>query len=583
MDKQLVITSGNEKGKVFPLPVAGLFTIGRSNATDTKLTDLRVSRTHCQIQLAGSEVKVCDSKSATGTFVNDQRIDGERTLQGGDVIRVGDTMLRLDCPDNVAEAATLSGVTVPAEAATLAGTVVTSAAAVPASAPLGELVGTTLGHYTVSAFLAAGKGSAIFKAHDNQEDRVVALKVLKPEAAKNEGEMHSLARRLQAVLPLRHPNLVTLYDLGRDRSYCWFALELVHGETLAQIVARLGLTGMVDWQHALRWGTQLGKGLEQLHQQQIIHGALTPGRAWITSADKTAKLGGLVAARPLEAAREKPAARPDDLLGEVAYRAPEQMRGERYGDARTDVYSLGAVLYTLLTGRPPFVGTTPVETLAKVLQLDAAPASPRDFQFSLPSGLEQIILRMLAKHPDDRYADVRQALADLAQVTKGETVHVRGSRTQVAAAEDTVSITCGACGQKLRPRRKFVGAQVKCPTCRKLLVVPEESGTVQPLELPPAKAPAPPEPIVANDTISLEIWGKRFRVPARLDLSPQMVAAVGAILFLAGLMFFVLASWLTAGQKPAAPRSEAHPRTLSRPAAFEPTARAVRPAAETGD
>jgi serine/threonine protein kinase len=582
MDKQLAVISGNEKGKVFPLPDSGAFTIGRSNTTDTKLTDLRVSRNHCQVQLDGAQVKLSDSKSATGTFVNDQRIEAERELRTGDLIRVGDTILRFDSPDNVAEAATLSGVVAPAEAATLAGTVVTSAASAPVSVPLGELVGATLGHYTVGAFMAAGKNSMIFKAHDNHEDRVVALKVLKPAAAKNEGEMQSLTRRLQAVLLLRHPHLATLYDLGRDRGYCWFALELIHGETLAQIVTRLGLTGMVDWQHALRWGVQLGKGLEQLHQHQLVHGALTPGRAWITSADKFAKLGGLMAARSADVAREKPASRPDDLLAEVAYRAPEQMRGESYGDPRTDVYSLGATLYTLLTGRPPFNGATPVETLAKVLQSEAAPTGPREFQFSLPPALEHVVLRMLAKQPDERYPDVGQAVADLERVAKGETLPSSGSRTQVPSGDETVSIACGSCGQKLRPRRKFVGAQVKCPTCRKLLVVPEEAGTVPPLELPAAKTAAP-ERVVPKDAIGLELWGKRFTVPARLDLSPSMVAAISAIIFLAGLVFFVLATWLTAAQKPAAPRSERPPKALAGPAVPEPAVRANRPAAEKGD
>src|SRR5262249_47272445 len=145
------------------------------------------------------------------------------------------------------------------------------------------------------------------------------------------------------------------------------------------------------------------------------------------------------------------------------------------------------------------------------------------------------------------------------------------------SAEETVSITCGACGQKLRPRRKFVGSQVKCPTCRKLLVVPVEPRTVQPLELPAAKAPTPSEPSGPKDTIGLEIWGRRFTVPARLDISPAMVAAVGAILFLAGVVFLVLASWLTAGHKPAAPRSQLNPKALSRPGTPETALRAAHP------
>src|SRR5262249_31052822 len=194
----------------------------------------------------GAQVKLVDTKSATGTFVNDQRIDSERELRAGDVVRVGDTLLRFDGDDNVAEAPTFSGAPLPAEAATLAGTIVNGVVAAPAAAPLSELLGTTLGHYTVGSLIAAGKTSVVFKAPDNREDRVVALKVLKSEASKNEGEMQTLARRLQTVLALRHAHLVSLYDLGRDRSHCWFAMELVHGETLAQVMSRLGLAAMLD-------------------------------------------------------------------------------------------------------------------------------------------------------------------------------------------------------------------------------------------------------------------------------------------------------------------------------------------------
>ena len=516
MERQLVVLEGKEKGKTYPLPENGTFTIGRGNTTDTRLTDLRVSRVHCEIVSAPGRVRVVDAKSATGIDVNNQRVADEYVVDAGDVVKLGGTGMRFESDEDVAEAVTVAGV-LPSEAVTVGNeqlaTARGQAAGTQRADPHQALVGVTIGHYTLTKFVAAGRASVVYRAQDNQQDRAVALKLLNEDAGKNQGEMQTLTRSLQTVLTLQHPNLIALYDLGRDNGRCWFATEFVPGESLGAVMDRAGVAGMVDWQHVLRWALHIARGVEHLHNNQVIHGGITPHAVLVGVSDKVAKLGRLADARPLAEAASKARARPLETLGQVAYRAPEQVRGDLYGDVRTDIYCLGATLYALLTGRPPFEGATPVDALAKVLQPDALPPRPREFQLVLPEAFEQIVMRMLAKRPDERYATATEVIADLEAIVAGRSAAATQTPQGGATTrEGTIAITCGNCGQKLRPWKKFVGTQVRCPSCTKLLVVPEEPGVVQPLEGAGSGsgrnvAPPPPaaEPQAFSNTVIMSV------------------------------------------------------------------------------
>src|SRR5439155_8053577 len=116
---------------------------------------------------------------------------------------------------------------------------------------LTELVGKTLSHYEVGDIISKGQSGTIFHARDTKEDRTVALKVLKPEISRNEDEMQRFIRSMKTMLPLRHPNLVALYGAGKTGNYCWIAMEHVEGESLTQVIQRLGTAGMLDWRHSL--------------------------------------------------------------------------------------------------------------------------------------------------------------------------------------------------------------------------------------------------------------------------------------------------------------------------------------------
>ncbi|MBL8794412.1 MAG: protein kinase, partial [Planctomycetia bacterium] len=513
MEKKLVVVAGQDKDKAFDLPATGTFTIGRSKESNTQLTDRKVSRMHCEVLLQPGKVVVTDKESATGTFVNERRLnkDEQCVLRAGDVIQIGETQLRYEDDEDVSEGATVVGAALPLAPAAIAARSSGGGVAV-AEHPLAELLGVTVGHYSIDKFLAEGRSSVVFRARDTGDDRVAALKILKDGQSKSEGEMQRLQRTLKSVCGVKHANLVGLYDLGRDKGRCWFALELVEGDSLSQVIKQSGLAGLVDWQHALRVGMHLAKGLEALHQHNVVHTKITPEAVLINSTDKVAKLGGLSDARPVDLAREKPA-RAEEVLNYAGFAAPERARNAMYGDFRSDVYSLGATLYAMLTGRSPFESSSPVETLTKVLAPDLTPARPKEFQFLMPDALEQVVLRMLSKKPEDRHQTAGEVLADLERVVKGQNVApaaAQGYQAPVnagpnaASSEGTIRITCGGCGQHLKPRRKFIGTQVRCPTCKKFLVVPENEGPVQPLDaLTPTPAPAPfstPMPYAAKPT-----------------------------------------------------------------------------------
>ncbi len=399
MAKQLLVVAGPDKGRTFPLLPGDSLLIGRSQATQTRLTDAHVSRVHCEVQVEGERVLLLDSNSTAGTFVNAKRVT-QQQLRHGDVIQVGETQIRFQ-DDDATEDTTVG----PAKAT-----------ATPPPAVLAELSGQTLAHYQIGPVLARGQSGVVFKATDTRDQRTVALKVLRPEFSRNEDEMQRFVRGMKTMMPLRHPNLIELYGAGKVGATCWMAMEYIDGESLTQVIQRIGVAGMLDWQNALRVAVHIGRALDFAHQQQIIHRNVAPANILIRHEDKVAKLGDLMLAKALEGTLAEQITRPGEIVGDVQYMSPERTRGTSDIDGRSDIYSLGATVYALLTGRPPCVGGTLVETITKIRQ--TAPEKPRKYQMGIPSQFEDVVLKMLEKRPEDRYQTAQALLTDLERVAK---------------------------------------------------------------------------------------------------------------------------------------------------------------------
>jgi serine/threonine protein kinase len=401
---KLVVIAGPDKGRSFELQEGQTLLVGRGEKTETRLKDPQVSRVHCQVQVQEGKVLLVDPGSTSGTLVNGKKVK-EYDLKPGDVIQIGSTQLQLQL-----------------EAAPEAKTVVVGGAAVAKAAAekagqLGDLVGQNLAHYRIDSILARGQSGMVFQAHDTREDRPVALKVLWPEFSKNEEEMQRFVRAMKTMLPLRHPNLVTLYGAGKTGSYCWIAMELVDGESLTQVIQRIGTAGMLDWRNALRVAIHIGRALDFAEQHQVIHRNIKPSNILIQQSDKLTKLGDLMLAKALEGTLAEQVTRPGELVGDVAYMSPERTRGSSgQVDGRSDIYSLGATVYALLTGRPPFDAGSLPETIMKIRQ--AEPAKPKKYQLSIPDLFEGTVLKMLAKRPDDRFQTAAALVAELERVAK---------------------------------------------------------------------------------------------------------------------------------------------------------------------
>jgi len=214
---------------------------------------------------------------------------------------------------------------------------------------------------------------------------------------------------------MRHTNLVTLYGGGKTGPHCWMAMEFVEGENLKETITRIGTGGKLDWRPALRMSLDLARGLYYIHNENIIHRSLSPGNI-LFSRGGTVKLGSLILAKALSGALAKDVTVGGNILGEVQYLAPEQVGAGGTVDARADIYSLGSLIYALLTGKPPFQGSTPLETATWILTRE--PTTPRKFDPTIPEPLEKIVLRMLAKKPEERFANTGELLNELEQLPK---------------------------------------------------------------------------------------------------------------------------------------------------------------------
>jgi serine/threonine-protein kinase len=397
MSEQIVVTAGPDKGRSFPLLAGEPLQVGRSKSTSTQLTDPTVSRVHCEIEWDGARVTV-HNISDNGTLINGVRVT-EAQLTPRDVIRIGETELRL-----------LSGSEEPT-------TLAPAGEKKPVAAePLVNLVGKTLSNYAIEAMIAKGASSVIFRARDTTDDSPVALKVLQPEFATNDEDVQRFIRAMKTVLGLRHPNLVSLHKAGKTGNYCWLAMDLVEGESMAQVIRRLGVANMLDWRYGYRVAVHIARALEYAHEQSIIHRNVTPQNILWRSADKMVLLGDLMLAKALEGSLAHQITRPGELLGDVAYMAPERTRGVADADGRSDLYGLGATVYALVAGRPPFAEGSLPELITKIRT--AEPDKPKKYQMAIPDMFQGTVLRLLAKRPEDRFQTATEVLADLDRVGK---------------------------------------------------------------------------------------------------------------------------------------------------------------------
>jgi serine/threonine-protein kinase len=286
----------------------------------------------------------------------------------------------------------------------------------PGLPPLYDLSGKQLAHFQIGPVIAPGKTGVVFRARDTREGKDVALKVFLPEFSADDDEVQRFLRAMKTTLRLRHPHLVAVLSAGRSGRLCWVAMELVEGVSLAQAVHQAA-AGAGDWRVALRVVLHVSRALAFLHGHHIIHRNITPANLLITARDGTVKLGDLMKAKAQEGKLAKQVTQAGEILGDLRFMSPEQSTNASAGDGRADLYSLGAVAYALLVGRAPLEGRNFVETILKIRQ--TPPEPPRQFQPAIPPTFEAIVMKLLAKRPEDRFQSPGELLAHLNKVASG--------------------------------------------------------------------------------------------------------------------------------------------------------------------
>lgn len=283
------------------------------------------------------------------------------------------------------------------------------------------MIGKLLGNrYEILEQLGGGGMAIVYKGRDTFLNRLVTIKVLRPEFTCDEDFVNRFRREAQAVASLSHPNIVSIYDVGRENDVHYLVMEYVEGDNLKNLIRA---QGVLPQDRIIQIARQIGEALQHAHENNIVHRDVKPQNILITVAGR-AKLTDFGIAREATTAT---LTQTDTVLGSVHYLSPEQARGET-ADQRSDLYSLGIVIYEMATGVLPFQGDTPIGVALKHIQ--EVPAPPSSLNASLSPGLEGIITRAMAKNIVDRYGSARALLADLEGLT-GQVFQDPGAATQL--------------------------------------------------------------------------------------------------------------------------------------------------------
>ena len=284
--------------------------------------------------------------------------------------------------------------------------------------------GTRLGPYEVLAAIGAGGMGEVYKAKDTRLDRFVAVKVLPEDLAKNPDALARFEREAKSVAALNHPNILAIFDVGRQGDAAYLVMELLEGETLRQ---RLG-GGGIPWRKAIDLAIQMAHGLATAHGKGLIHRDLKPENLWITSDGhlKILDFGLAKQVQPLDqgsqsllptrALAQGHQTQDGLVLGTLGYMSPEQARGEPVG-ASSDLFAFGVVLYEMLTGRKAFARATAADTLAAVLKED--PPAMDSAPGGLPPGVDRIVRHCLEKRPQARFQSMRDLAFALESLSDG--------------------------------------------------------------------------------------------------------------------------------------------------------------------
>ena len=259
------------------------------------------------------------------------------------------------------------------------------------------------GRYEIHELLGVGGMAYVYKAYDNIEKRWVAIKILKEELAGNSDFLRRFRNESKAIAVLSHPNIVKVYDVSFGDRIQYIVMEYIDGITLKQYIEQ---QGEIKWREALYFTVQILRALQHAHEKGIIHRDIKPQNIMLLE-DGTIKVTDFGIARFSQAETQTMT---DKAIGSVHYIAPEQARGGYIND-KADIYSVGVMLYEMLTGQLPFVADNAVSVA--IMQMQAEPTPPSRINPSIPKGLEEITMHAMEKNPAQRFPSAADMLEDV--------------------------------------------------------------------------------------------------------------------------------------------------------------------------
>jgi serine/threonine protein kinase len=369
---KLVCQTGPHAGHEYPLN-KDVITMGRQSSCDVQILDNMSSRAHCQIRRDGKLYSLVDLGSRNGTHLNDKKVS-ERQLAFGDRIRVGEAEYKL-----VKETGDVE---------------------------LNDL----LSKYEVMEKIGEGGMGIVYKANQRSMNRIVALKILSPKYSSKQRFVDQFIKEARAAGALNHPNIIQVHDVGTENDIHYFSMEFIEGPTCMQV---LGSQGTVKVPEALEITRQTAKALEYAHSQRLIHQDIKPDNIMI-GLNNQVKLADLGISKTFDEVESEEG--PKRVMGTPHYMAPEAALGKKI-DHRVDIYSLGATLYHLLTGKTPYSGTSATEIL-KSHVMDPLPAI-QDINPEVPEDVCALVERLVAKKAEDRYPSATEVLAEITRLQQG--------------------------------------------------------------------------------------------------------------------------------------------------------------------
>ncbi len=415
---------------VHVLQEPGPVVVGRGRECEIRLCDKSISREHSVLTFHAGHWQIKDLGSTNGTKVNDRRV-ATATLTDGDIVSVGRVRLLFHAATHKhRQAATTQDFSLananrmpepggdfgkrrvdPTEQQTAEIQTITPAQ-IPASRPF-----MLARRYELGELIHEGSTGTFVKARDAKSDRIVCIKMLADRIAKDEAELKRFVRGVQTAARLQHPNVVQLYRAGQSRlrEQWWLAMEFVDGPSLRQVIARYGIGNMLAPAKVLSIACDITAALEVAFEKQVLHRNIRPENI-LLSKSGTAKLSDFSLTRGVVLTTLQRITGSNELVGDLAYMAPERTEPDGQVDCRADIYALGACLYTLLAGRPPFTGRGTVDLIERVRH--DAPRPPGRFNLSVPGPFEGVVMKCLTKSPSDRFQTPFELRNELVRVAR---------------------------------------------------------------------------------------------------------------------------------------------------------------------